>query len=890
MTRAESVSGEELQILVQYQLVAALQEREHDLAKAQRLAHIGSWSRDLTTGVVAWSDELYRILGLAGATSPPSYEAFLAVVHPDDQSMVAQTVRQATLADDPFDIEYRIRRPDGSQRRVRSRGEVEVDADGVVVRTQGMVQDLTETHDDACSARDPLTGVASHALFVDAARDVLARAARHAWVTAVLVIDIDRFSDINESYGHVVGDQVLVEIAARLVRAFRRSDVVSRAGLGIGAVTGTVARFGGDRFVVVCEDVADGQAGSVLAMRVLGVLEEPVALGDGEVISVTASVGISVAGPTGPGPEERILDAEEGLRRAKQGRRGSCEVVVDGSQATRASRIEAERALRRALDRGQFVLYYQPKVSLESDAIIGAEALLRWEDPERGLVPPLEFIPLAEETGLIVPIGTWVIQEACRQVARWNRASPRRAHLVVAVNVSGLQFRPELVGVVSDALAGARIAAAQLCLEITESVLVSATDAAIATFNGLAALGVKLSIDDFGTGFSSLSSLKRFPLSELKIDKSFVDGLGRDANDTAIVAATVSMAHALDLSVVAEGVETADQMDRLRVLGCQEVQGYFVSRPRPPEAFAQLLAADARIGWRLALAQGPSQVAEVYRPNRVLIVDDSAEVRQLARMTLVAVGFEVYEADGGHQGLTVARQTRPDCVLLDVSMPGVSGIDVCKALRADPVTAGCTIVMLTSSAGVSDRVEAFSLGADDYVIKPFSPRDLVSRVRAAMGRRTQSNDPPNLTSEGNGARSKAGTEVAPCETESESTAEGEAEILDPVIIANLRSMMVPGDKRGARALIEMFLQATPPRIDTLRAAVTEGDSDAIAASVHSLRGSCASFGVRGLVAACGRIESLPAPAATAVLQSLVIEVEHEFNRAQVALREEFPAE
>ncbi|HUR23820.1 MAG TPA: EAL domain-containing protein [Acidimicrobiales bacterium] len=577
MTPGESVAGEELQILVQYQLVAALQEREHDLATAQRLAHLGSWSMDVATGVVTWSDELYRIFGLTEEATTPSLEAFLPVVHPDERSKVEDAVRQALAARRPFRLQYRIRRPDGQERWVRSSGAVDVDAENVVIRMHGITQDVTD------------------------------------------------------------------------IEAVQRAE------------------------------------------------------------------------PNGSGTGQGALDPE-----AAPGRGGNS---------------QAEPALRRALDERQFLLHYQPKVSIESDRITGAEALLRWEDPERGLVPPLEFISIAEESGLIVPIGTWVIEEACRQVGQWHMLFPRRPPLVVSVNVSGRQFVPELIEVVTSALAAAGIDAAQLCLEVTESILSSDSDGAVATLNGLAALGLKLSIDDFGTGYSSLSALKRFPLSELKIDKSFVDGLGHDPDDTAIVSATVSMAHALELSVVAEGVETAEQFEHLRVLGCQEVQGYLVSRPRPAGGFGQLLAEEATVGWRSALQEAPTDLRELYRPDRVLVVDDSPEVRQLAQMTLAAAGFEVNEASDGARALEAVQNLLPDCVLLDVSMPGMSGMDVCRALRSDPSTAGCTIVMLTSNAEAADKVEAFSYGADDYMVKPFSPRDLVSRLRAAMRRRSDAANP-----------------------------------------------------------------------------------------------------------------------------------------------------
>jgi CheY-like chemotaxis protein len=300
-----------------------------------------------------------------------------------------------------------------------------------------------------------------------------------------------------------------------------------------------------------------------------------------------------------------------------------------------------------------------------------------------------------------------------------------------------------LIGVVSAALAATGAAAGQLCLEVTESTLISDAEGAVETLQELAALGVKIAIDDFGTGYSSLAYLKRLPLHMLKIDKSFVDGLGEDPDDTAIVGATVALAHALGLSVTAEGVETADQLERLRVIGCQEAQGYFVSRPVPAAAFTELLVVEETSGWRGATATAP-ETADAYQPHRVLVVDDAADVRQLARMALSASGFEVYDTANGADAVSMAQQLRPDCVILDVSMPGISGIDVCCALRGDPRTAGCTIVMLTGNTEAAQKIEAFAGGADDYIIKPFSPRDLVGRVRAALrvGHTDGNADPP----------------------------------------------------------------------------------------------------------------------------------------------------
>jgi EAL domain-containing protein (putative c-di-GMP-specific phosphodiesterase class I)/ActR/RegA family two-component response regulator len=396
-----------------------------------------------------------------------------------------------------------------------------------------------------------------------------------------------------------------------------------------------------------------------------------------------------------------------------------------------------EASLRGALLHGEFYIDYQPKISLVTDRTVGVEALLRWMHPERGLIAPLDFIPLAEESGLIVQIGAWVLEQACRDALHWRTALPGGQPLQVAVNVSPRQFDSDLAETFGGIIGRSGIAPETLCLEVTESMVMEDAELAIATLRELKALGLSLSVDDFGTGFSSLAYLKRFPLDELKIDKSFVDGLGRDFEATAIIAAVMGMAHALDLRVVAEGVETADQVVRLRTLGCDEAQGFFYARP------ASVVAVDERLSAEARAYVGGTERQEPKRPDsahigRVLVVDDAGDVRQLARSSLAAVGFEVREAASGEDAVTMARHFKPDCVVLDVNLPGISGFDVCRILRDDPTNRRTTIVMLTSDAGPSEKVMAFSLQADDYMVKPFSPRDLVSRITAAIRRRGES--------------------------------------------------------------------------------------------------------------------------------------------------------
>jgi diguanylate cyclase (GGDEF)-like protein len=695
----------------------------------------------MTTGVVTWSEELYRLFGVADTDFVPSFEGFLALIHEAERETVEGIVQASAASAAPFSFDHRLASDD--TRWLRGSGEVEVDTTGRAVRMHGAVQDVTELvtterallalerrfvkHAGAPSLMGPITGLANHVFFFSSARRALARAVRHGWTTALVVIDIDDFSGINATCGGETGDEVLVGFAARLVEVARASDSVRGGGTAVHH--DAEAWFGGDRFLTVCENVDSPAKAAALADRLATAMQQPMLLSDGSEIAVTVGIGIGLAGPGGPNVEERILEAEDALARAKRRGRAQFEVACEGVQPSRRSRTEAHQSLQRALAEDELVVHYQPKVSLESDRITGVEALVRWQHPSRGLVPPDDFLPLAESSGLIVPLGRWVLNQACLQAAHWQRDLPRHPPLVVAVNVSSAQFAPALVETVSEALSASGIDAAQLCLEVTETVLVSDAEEAITTLDRLAALGVKLSIDDFGTGYSSLAYLKRMPLHELKIDKSFVDGLGHDSDDTAIVSATVALAHALGLSVIAEGVENLEQFDRLRAIGCQEVQGYVVSKPMPVDAITRLLVDEPAHGWRHA---GTEERPAAYRPQRVLIVDDANDARQLARLSLTTAGLEVHEASTGAEALHIAHLVRPDCVVLDLAMPGMSGIEVCTAIRSDSALEACKIVILTNAGEGADKAEAFASGADDYLVKPTSPRDLVARVHAVL--------------------------------------------------------------------------------------------------------------------------------------------------------------
>ena len=428
------------------------------------------------------------------------------------------------------------------------------------------------------ATHDALTGLPNRTLVIDRLTHALARARRRPGALAVLFVDLDRFKVVNDSLGHSVGDEVLIQIAQRLRDAVRPGD--------------TVARLAGDEFVVVCEDVAGEADVLLLADRVALAVAAPIPLYGRDAI-ITASIGIALASPD-TRAEDLLRDADVAMYGAKERGRARLEIFDQAMRTRMLERLEIEHALRRALAHNEFVLHYQPTVSLRTGRTVSVEALLRWPDPERGLVMPDEFIPVAEENGLIVPLGRWALEEACRQLASWRAQYPECADLQVSVNLSARQFAdPDLVPSVAAALCEAGLPPSRLWLEITESVLMDEAEATIETLKALRALGVHLSIDDFGTGYSSLSYLKRFPVDVLKIDRSFVDGLGADPEDEAIVTAVVRLAHALDLQVVAEGVETAAQLAELRRLGCNAVQGYYFAHPQPAAEMGEILTAMA---------------------------------------------------------------------------------------------------------------------------------------------------------------------------------------------------------------------------------------------------------------------------------------------------------
>jgi diguanylate cyclase (GGDEF)-like protein len=445
-------------------------------------------------------------------------------------------------------------------------------------RTANMAASLQRANDELqrIALHDPLTKLPNRVLLEDRIEQAIAHAERSKVNCAVLFVDLDRFKVVNDSLGHFVGDELLRGVASRLQGLVRGED--------------TVSRMGGDEFVLLLREVEGAPDALDVASKALAALREPFRVHQQE-LYVTPSIGIAVYPEHGNTAQMLITRADAAMYNVKKAGRNDVRVFATEMSTFFPERLMLENDLRRALERREFELHYQPKVELAESSVVGMEALVRWRHPRKGLVSPDQFIPLAEESGLIVPIGRWVIEEACRQNKAWQDGG--LPHLRVAVNISGLQFRQkDLLDTIAYALDSSGLAPECLEVEITESVVMQNASDAIVTLERLSAMGVHVSIDDFGTGYSSLSYLKRFPIDKLKIDRSFIRDVCSDMEDAAIVRATIGLAHNLRLRVVAEGVETAEQLQFLRGLGCDEYQGYYKSKPVAPPEFERVLRAE----------------------------------------------------------------------------------------------------------------------------------------------------------------------------------------------------------------------------------------------------------------------------------------------------------
>ncbi len=704
----------------------ALRDRERSetrLADAQRIARLGNWEWDLATDEVTWSGQLYRLLGQEPGAVEPGLAAFLEVTHPDDRSPLRDWLVSALRKGEAGEFSHRIVSADGREWIVQHQSECLSDGNGRVLSLSGTVQDITqlrkaEEQIQHLAYFDSLTGLANRRLFKERVQHALELAHRHDRIAAVLFLDLDDFKRINDTLGHTVGDLLLKEVAERLLSGVRSSDCVIR--LEIDDHHRQVARLGGDEFTVLLTEIHQVSDATIVAQRILDGLARSMQLTGHEVV-VTPSIGIAVFPYDGEDTETLLKNADTAMYHAKRAGKNLYQFYAESMNVAALRRLTLENNLRKALERQELYLHYQPQVDLWNGPIVGVEALLRWHSQELGTVPPSEFISLAEETGLIIDIGEWVLRTACTQARAWQDEG--LPPLRMAVNLSARQFaQKNLVETVRRILDETGLAVECLELEITESLLMDDAEEAIDTLHRLKALGVQLAIDDFGTGYSSLSYLKRFPIDRLKIDRSFVNNITTAPNDAAVALAVVSMAHSLKLGVTAEGVETAAQQAFLRERHCDEVQGFFFSHPVSSQQVADLLRSTSRPLWR---------EDENLSSRTLLLLDDEPNVTASLERVLRPEGLHILTAHSADQAFELMARHHVDVVIADQMMPDMLGTEFLRRVRE--LYPGTVRIVLSGKSDMNTLVTAINEGAVfKFLAKPVLDNVLKATLREAF--------------------------------------------------------------------------------------------------------------------------------------------------------------
>jgi len=586
------------------------------------------------------------------------------------------------------------------------------DSDGGISHYVSIFDDVSErvSREDQLAhlaTHDTLTGLANRTLLADRLAQAVTRSARDGNITAVLLIDLDRFKQINDRLGHALGDRLLKDVAKRLEESVREGD--------------TVARLGGDEFVLVLTELSRHEDATMLARKLLAVLTQPFGI-DGRELFVTPSIGLSFYPQDGGDGVSLLRLADLAMYQVKaSGRNGfGCYAQEMNQRAQEMAELEA--GLRQALEYGELKLYYQPKADLYSGEMCGAEALIRWQHPVKGLVPPVQFIPLAEESGIIVSIGEWVLREACRQAARWQ--SEGLPAMAVAVNLSARQCRQEnIVEIVEQALKDAGLDPKWLQIEVTESMVMQNVDVAKSVLRRIKALGVSLAMDDFGTGYSSLGYLKQFPFDCLKIDRSFVQNITTEPNDALIASAVIAMAHSLCLYVVAEGVETEGQMRYLRNQNCDQLQGYLYSRPLPADDFRDFVNSAA------CLPLGSDAADSSLRT--LLLVDDEEDILKALKRLLRRSGYRILTATSGAAALEVLGLNEVQVIVSDQRMPQMSGTEFLS--RVKELYPNTVRMVLTGYSDLASVTGAINRGAIfRFLSKPWDDEDLREQIHNAF--------------------------------------------------------------------------------------------------------------------------------------------------------------
>ncbi len=552
----------------------ALRKSEERYALAAQGANEGLWDWDITKNRIEYSNEWKLIVGYDDAPIGNSTEVWFSRIHSEDRGRVESEL-SANLGDpqqNQFVSEYRVKHRSGDYRWILSRAAIVRSEQGAAVRLVGSVTDVTKS-----KAFDTLTGLPNRLLFVEDLSTVIRECTKDTEKHfALLFLDLDRFKVINDSLGHVIGDRLLEAVARRLEASIRSSrehrhpDKVARFGL---------ARFGGDEFAILLSEIKDPGDPTFVAMRLLDRLRAPFQLDNREVF-VNVSIGIAIGDSAYRNATDILRDADTAMYRAKAAGGGRYHVFDEAMRTDAQERLELEHDLRHAIENSEMVPVFQPKVELKSGKVVGFEVLLRWLHPKLGLIPPAKFIPIAEETGLIVPIGKWILEEATKMIKRWQDKFPSDPPLSVAVNVSVKQLlHSNFIEAVQKALADSGIPPSSLSLEITESVVFQDNASIVNILDALKALGVRLEVDDFGTGYSSLNRLDRYPFDSIKIDKSFVSRMATDKRSADVINTIVSLAKILRLGLVAEGIENGQSAEELGSIGCTHGQGFYYSKP-----------------------------------------------------------------------------------------------------------------------------------------------------------------------------------------------------------------------------------------------------------------------------------------------------------------------
>ncbi|MDH3745700.1 MAG: EAL domain-containing protein [Acidobacteriota bacterium] len=547
-----------------------LRESEERYALALTGANDGLWDWNLKSGEIFLSTRWKSMLGFEPRELTDGPDTWFSRVHLEDLDGLKNDLDRhlAGLADS-LRNEHRMLHKDGDYRWMLARGVAVRDEEGRATRIAGSQTDITER-----KVHDPLTGLPNRALFLDRLTNALRRNRRRMGrMNAVLFLDLDRFKVVNDSLGHLAGDQLLVQVAETLRSCLRPGD--------------TVARMSGDEFTILLEAIHDTDDAIKVAERIREELHHPFSIGDEEVFT-SASVGIALSVSGREKAHELLRDADTAMYRAKAKGTGRHLLFDQDMRDQAVAQLRVETDLRRAVERHEFLLHYQPIIAISDDSVVGFEALIRWAHPDRGLLGPYDFIPAAEETGLILPIGRWVLEEACRQLRTWQSNHPRTKDFTVSVNLSPKQFNhPRLVHQIEEALKASKLEPRSLQIEVTESAFVDNMERAIDMLHAIQRMGVIVAIDDFGTGYSSLAYLNRFPVDSLKIDRSFIRKMGSENKQHELVRTIIRMASNLGIDVVAEGVETSEQHQHLKDLHCGFFQGFSVSKPIPPDQFEE---------------------------------------------------------------------------------------------------------------------------------------------------------------------------------------------------------------------------------------------------------------------------------------------------------------